>query len=176
MLKKIIFLVVLILAAIALIRFWSPEDAWLCRNNQWVKHGNPEGLAPATGCGEELVGSDRDEHGCIGSAGYSWCQAKEKCLRIFEEDCLSAESIRELLALKYGRPASEVAVEVLEENTRHARGKVSFAPFDGPGGIFLAAKSGDEWQLVFDGNGSIDCGGIRQNYQFPEEMLAGFCD
>ena len=34
-----------------------------------------------------LVGGDIDEHGCIGSAGFSWCEAKEKCLRVFEESC-----------------------------------------------------------------------------------------
>lgn len=34
-----------------------------------------------------MPGSDRDEHGCIGSAGYSWCAAKDKCLRIWEEPC-----------------------------------------------------------------------------------------
>jgi hypothetical protein len=34
-----------------------------------------------------LVGGDRDEHGCIGSAGYSWCELKQKCLRTWEETC-----------------------------------------------------------------------------------------
>jgi len=34
-----------------------------------------------------LPGGDRDEHGCIGSAGYSWCEAKNKCLRQWEEEC-----------------------------------------------------------------------------------------
>ncbi len=34
-----------------------------------------------------LVGGDKDEHGCIGSAGYSWCEAKQKCLRVWEEPC-----------------------------------------------------------------------------------------
>jgi hypothetical protein len=33
------------------------------------------------------VGGDRDEHGCIGSAGYSWCAVKNKCLRTWEENC-----------------------------------------------------------------------------------------
>jgi hypothetical protein len=36
---------------------------------------------------QALVGNDRDAHGCIGSAGYSWCEAKQKCLRIWEESC-----------------------------------------------------------------------------------------
>ena len=34
-----------------------------------------------------IVGGDRDEHGCIGSAGYSWCEPKQKCLRVWEEKC-----------------------------------------------------------------------------------------
>lgn len=31
-----------------------------------------------------LPGSDKDSHGCIGSAGYSWNQAENKCTRSFE--------------------------------------------------------------------------------------------
>ncbi|MDD4318786.1 MAG: hypothetical protein PHW10_00450 [Candidatus Peribacteraceae bacterium] len=36
---------------------------------------------------EPLLGGDRDVHGCIPSAGYSWCEAKQKCLRVWEEPC-----------------------------------------------------------------------------------------
>jgi len=38
-------------------------------------------------CPRPLVGNDRDEHGCIGSAGYTWCEEKQKCLRTWEENC-----------------------------------------------------------------------------------------
>jgi len=34
-----------------------------------------------------IVGGDEDEHGCIGSAGYTWCEEKQKCLREWEEPC-----------------------------------------------------------------------------------------
>ncbi len=34
-----------------------------------------------------VVGDDRDSHGCIGSAGYTWCEVKQKCLRTWEEQC-----------------------------------------------------------------------------------------
>jgi len=30
------------------------------------------------------VGSDRDEHGCIASAGYRWCEAEKECVRPWE--------------------------------------------------------------------------------------------
>lgn len=31
-----------------------------------------------------LVGADRDAHGCIGSAGYSWCARAAACVRPWE--------------------------------------------------------------------------------------------
>lgn len=33
-----------------------------------------------------LVGGDKDEHGCIGSAGYSWDEEKQECIRPWEEN------------------------------------------------------------------------------------------
>lgn len=30
------------------------------------------------------VGADRDAHGCIGSAGYQWCQRSQRCERPWE--------------------------------------------------------------------------------------------
>lgn len=36
---------------------------------------------------EELIGGQKDEHGCLVAAGYSWCEEKEKCLRLWEEGC-----------------------------------------------------------------------------------------
>lgn len=32
-----------------------------------------------------LVGGDRDEQGCIGSAGYVWCEVQKDCIRLFEK-------------------------------------------------------------------------------------------
>ena len=46
--------------------------------------------SPATTSSAPLVGNDRDAHGCIGSAGYTWCEAKQKCLRVWEEPCALA--------------------------------------------------------------------------------------
>ncbi|WP_164725505.1 hypothetical protein [Burkholderia cenocepacia] len=31
-----------------------------------------------------LVGGDRDAHGCIGSAGYAWCERTQQCERPWE--------------------------------------------------------------------------------------------
>lgn len=34
-----------------------------------------------------IVGGDRDIHGCIGSAGYSWCASLGSCVRPWETSC-----------------------------------------------------------------------------------------
>jgi hypothetical protein len=45
-------------------------------------------MALIVGCEkQQIIGGDKDEHGCIGSAGYSWCETKQKCLRVWEENC-----------------------------------------------------------------------------------------
>jgi len=35
----------------------------------------------------KIIGGDKDEHGCLIAAGYSWCEIKQKCLRAWEESC-----------------------------------------------------------------------------------------
>ncbi len=39
-----------------------------------------------------VAGGDRDSHGCIGSAGYTWCQAKDQCIRPWEQYCTAAQA------------------------------------------------------------------------------------
>ena len=34
-----------------------------------------------------IIGGDVDEGGCLVGAGYSWCEPKQKCLRVWEEPC-----------------------------------------------------------------------------------------
>eukprot|EP00929_Paragymnodinium_shiwhaense_P117207 TRINITY_DN87515_c0_g1_i1.p1 TRINITY_DN87515_c0_g1~~TRINITY_DN87515_c0_g1_i1.p1 ORF type:complete len:115 (-),score=46.03 TRINITY_DN87515_c0_g1_i1:101-445(-) len=43
------------------------------------------------------TGGLRDEHGCMGSAGYTYCETKSKCLRTWEEDCPSMDDVVEQL-------------------------------------------------------------------------------
>jgi len=48
--KVIIVALLIILGLFFMARLLSPEDTWICVNNQWVKHGNPSSLQPETGC------------------------------------------------------------------------------------------------------------------------------
>jgi putative hemolysin len=35
----------------------------------------------------QQIGGQKDGHGCLIPAGYSWCEEKQKCLRVWEEPC-----------------------------------------------------------------------------------------
>lgn len=149
----------------------------------------------------QIVGGDRDEHGCIGSAGYTWCEAKQKCFRSWEEECVTASTspasiaapapaksdsditgsseesgIKAALAKEYDKPVSDITLRNQQISGDFARGGVTIAPGgQGEGGMFLAVKKNDEWTLVYAGNGSVDCKAIKE-YGFPAPLLQGFCD
>lgn len=79
--------------------------------------------------------------------------------------------IRNALAKKYSKKVSEVDIKISKEADSHVRGAVTFAPGDTENsGMFLAVKQGEDWKIVFDGNGSYACEDIEQ-YSFPEEMV-----
>lgn len=127
----------------------------------------------------EIVGNDLDPYGCKSSAGYSWCEAKQKCLRVFEEKCEieKAENlqtiIKELLVQKHGPTANELNVTVAKQIGDYARGGASAS---GGGGMWLSKKINGSWKLVFDGNGAADCTELKTTYLFSSEMLTGICD
>ena len=106
--KKILIILVVILiftAAITGIILWrkgkNKINAWTCENGVWIKQGNPALPRPLEPCLQDtssgpveeknnnprLIGGDKDEHGCLIAAGYSWCESKQKCLRSWEEIC-----------------------------------------------------------------------------------------
>ncbi|HEM7876263.1 hypothetical protein DF044_22425 [Burkholderia contaminans] len=43
-----------------------------------------EAAAPPASPAPPMPGSDRDSHGCIPSAGYSWCEQTQQCERPWE--------------------------------------------------------------------------------------------
>ena len=171
------------------------EDTWICEAGVWVRHGNPAAPEPTQGCGEnaammdsadvsdeltdeqdQTLGGDRDEHGCIGSAGYTWCEEKDKCLRTWEEPCVPesvdtdviSREIKTQIVQKHGQTASIMVVTVSRVEGDYAQGGAKAQ--DAGGGMWFAAKSGASWKLVWDGNGIITCKDI-QGYDFPVSMI-----
>lgn len=107
--NKIILIVVLIILAAAILNIYKemPKDSSF------------------------LVGGDADIHGCLGSAGYLWCEAKNKCLRVWEEECIAEEmteavkqekinACRSLDGIWY--PSNVCEVNQLSENECIAKG------------------------------------------------------
>lgn len=61
----------------------SAAIAWvigLCVLSAGCRQGSNAANKPSAA----LVGADRDEHGCIGSAGYAWCAREARCVRPWE--------------------------------------------------------------------------------------------
>jgi len=121
-----------------------------------------------------MVGNDKDKHGCIGSAGYSWCEIKNKCLRIWEEKCEVAktsdlELITKALFEKNQWPSTmELTVTINKNDGTYASGS---AGGSGGGGYFYAKKVGEEWKIVADGNGMITCDSLKDYPDYPKTMI-----
>jgi hypothetical protein len=167
-LKYLLFIfVALIIAAGA---YYFGKNGWS------VNVSKPTPVAEASQTPQQnIVGGDKDEHGCIGSAGYSWCAAKNKCLRIWEETCdTAAESetlksvIKTALIAKHGQNAAELNISVSKIEGFFAQGGASA---QGGGGMWFAAKVNGEWKLVWDGNGTIQCSDLKDYPTFPTSMI-----
>lgn len=47
----IVTIVLLALIAVVVnLRFLSGEDAWICKDGQWIQHGHPSALKPTSAC------------------------------------------------------------------------------------------------------------------------------
>lgn len=52
--KKLVYsaiiLIIFLFLAVATVRLFSGEDNWICKDGQWIKHGNPSFSAPSVEC------------------------------------------------------------------------------------------------------------------------------
>lgn len=124
-----------------------------------------------------LIGGQKDAHGCLIAAGYSWCESKQKCLRIWEERCYinEDEALTRLFAAEHDKPVLETFATVAKLQNNYAAGSIKFGTTDGEGGAFLARFVNNSWVIDYEGNGSIDCVKIK-GLGYPQEVLEGFCD
>ena len=60
------------------------EEAKLCPDGSAVGRTGPN--CEFAQC-PQLVGNDSDAHGCKASAGYTWCESSQKCVRAWETPC-----------------------------------------------------------------------------------------
>ena len=78
----------------------------------------------------ELAGGDRDEHGCIPSAGYSWCQPLAQCIRAWETNCTTPTSSESYAASDDDAGSPGAAVDASTYVMRRYDG--IFSRFSGP--------------------------------------------
>lgn len=127
---------------------------------------------------QPLVGNDSDVHGCKGSAGYTWCEVKNKCLRIWEEPCATptttenlVELIKQALIKKNNWTNMDIEVTINKNEGMYVSGAVKEKGSNVGGGYFFAAKVNGEWKIVADGNGTISCESLVPYPDYPVSMI-----
>lgn len=67
---------------------------------------------------EAVVGSDKDEHGCIASAGYTWSEVQKDCIRLWEKGVrlTSVKDERNTLYIVFSPDSSRVELFFSEED------------------------------------------------------------
>ncbi len=132
---------------------------------------------PASNSNQPIIGGEKDAGGCLIAAGYSWCEPKQKCLRIWEEKCYVAEedALTKIFAAAHKQPIAETNVTVSRLQNNFASGSIMFGPDAVEGGAFLARLANGGWIIDYEGNGSIDCVKIK-GLGYPQNVLEGFCD
>jgi len=118
---------------------------WFYRSQRGLR---PTGLNPPPKVSDqplETIGGQRDEHGCLGPAGYSWDQEVGACLRAWELDTDAKEAAR----MAVSHLGSSYALTIIE---------VSATETPGPGCYLVTMEKGvardqvevklDNWQVV----------------------------
>lgn len=82
--------------------------------------------------------------------------------------------IKQAFAQKYQKPITDVQLTVKQNTGTLAQGGVSFTG-EIAGAWWLAAKMGNQWKIVQDGNGTISCETIAP-YKFPLSMVSECVD
>lgn len=128
---------------------------------------------------EQLVGGDVDEYGCIGSAGYTWCESLGRCLQLWEEACVAEEAdtgaietaVKEQIVAKRGEVARGLEITTQRLEGEYALGSAKDPEPMAGGGMWFAALVEDEWKLVWDGNGVVTCAEVAPYPYFPSSMI-----
>lgn len=94
---------------------------------------------------KQIVGGDKDEYGCIGSAGYTWCEEKKKCLRLWEEPCVQ-DGVFEFLQ----EMESTTGIEFSGSMPREFEWKTQ------QGGLKIQGRRYDSIRIAFDDAQKVD--------------------
>lgn len=168
--RKLIIIVLVISAGIVVLLMLGAKNETIAPGQN-----TSDEITPA----KQVVGGDKDEHGCIPSAGYSWCESKNKCLRVWEEPCIGENDkdrideiksqIKKALIAKHGEQVNDLTISVSKIEGNYAQGGASAVGLGG--GMWFAAKVGESWELVWDGNGVVQCDSLKNYPGFPVSFI-----
>ena len=85
-----------------------------------------------------------------------------------DETATIVAAVKAGLIAEHGQDAASMNVAVTQVEGEYAKGT---AGGTGGGGIWFAAKTGDSWKLVWDGNGMIECTSLTNYPNFPKDMI-----
>lgn len=77
-------------------------------------------------------------------------------------------AVKAALIAKHGSNFSDMNYMINKVEGNYASGSVSG---DGGGGMWFAAKVGEEWKIVSDGNGVTLCSSLLAYPDFPKDMI-----
>jgi hypothetical protein len=117
------------------------------------------------GCNPACVVSESDK-----TAEINW-----RCTGAIVPEETTAEYFARIFVEKYPKYADTLTIKINKEDSSGVRGSISFVSGE-PGGMFLATKVNGEWEIVYEGNGSVNCPELKQTYKLSADVLTGFCD
>lgn len=94
----------------------------------------------------------------------------ESAVDLPEQEETVEEQITRALADKHGWDAGQLEVTVSKRMGEYAQGGVRMKGEMGGGGWF-AVMVGEEWQIVWDGNGTVMCEQLREYMDYPTELI-----
>lgn len=106
--KKLLLVTIVAVIIMAVVLFLrGNEDAWICENGQWMKHGNPSATMPTELCGEKQISSIINFQECV-EAGNPVMESYPRQCRVgdqtFVEDIGNENEKADLIFLETPRP------------------------------------------------------------------------
>ncbi len=110
---------------------------------------------------EAVVGSDKDEHGCIASAGYTWSEVQKDCIRLWEKGVRmnAVDDAGKTLFLVFSPDSTQVELFFSEEG-------VSNEILDRRG----LPAGGYAWNVEDD-----DTKNVPTKYMLTKDTIYGYC-
>ena len=106
---------------------------------------------------------------CVVMEENATAEINWRCTGLILPESDTREEIKQIFIKKYPSYEQTLSVNINFETENHVRGSINFEP-NAPGGIFLAVKNNEDWQIVFDGNGEIPC--TLKEFGFPNDMIS----